>query len=67
MSLAILATAGRVNASHLTAAIALLPALIVGAAVSRLVHDRVGSRLLRLFVLLFALISGTVLVTRNLV
>jgi hypothetical protein len=43
----------------------LVPALAVGAVVSRLIHDRVGGRLLRVFVLLFAIVSGTVLLTRN--
>jgi hypothetical protein len=33
--------------------------------VSRLIHDRVGARLLREFVLPFAIVSGTVLLTRN--
>jgi uncharacterized membrane protein YfcA len=65
MSLATLATAGRVSASHFEAAVMLVPALAIGAAVSRLIHDRVGGLLLRAFVLLFAIVSGTVLLTRN--
>ena len=65
MSLAILAAAGRVSASHLVAALTLVPALAVGAAVSRLIHDRVGGRPLRVFVLLFAIASGAVLLVRS--
>jgi hypothetical protein len=33
--------------------------------VSRLIHNRVGGRLPRVFVLLFAIVSGTVLLIRN--
>jgi uncharacterized protein len=65
MSLALLAAAGRVSSSHFAAALALVPALAVGAVVSRLVHDRVGGRPLRVFVLLFAIASGTVLLLRS--
>jgi hypothetical protein len=65
MSLAILAAAGRVSASHFETALMLVPALAIGAAVSRLIHDRVGGRLLRLFVLLFAIASGIVLLIRS--
>lgn len=65
MSLAMLAVAGRVSASHFGTALLLIPALIVGAVMSRLAHDRVGGRPLRLFVLLFAIVSGTVLLTRS--
>jgi uncharacterized protein len=65
MSLALLATAGRVSASHFGTALMLVPALAVGAVVSRLIHDRIGGGLLRVFVLLFAIVSGTVLLIRN--
>lgn len=65
MSLAMLAWAGRVSASHFEAAIMLVPALAVGALVSRLTHGRVGGRPLRMFVLLFAIVSGIVLLMRG--
>jgi len=65
MSLAVLAAAGRVSASHFGAALMLVPALAVGAVVSRLTHNRVGGRPLRVFVLLFAIVSGAVLLARN--
>jgi len=65
MSIAVLAVAGRVAAAQLGAAIMLLPALVVGAALSRLVHDRIDGRPLRLFVLLFAIVSAFVLLMRR--
>ncbi|HEX8924810.1 MAG TPA: hypothetical protein VF786_03410, partial [Terriglobales bacterium] len=64
ISLAVLAFAGRVNSSHLIAAAKLLPALAFGALLSRLVHERVHGALLRNFVLLFAVVSGMVLIIR---
>lgn len=64
MSLAILAMAGRVSASHFRTTLMLVPALAVGAVMSRLIHDRVSGRVLRAFVLLFAIVSGTVLLSR---
>jgi len=65
MSIAVLAVAGRVAAAQLGAAIMLLPALVVGAALSRLVQDRIDGRPLRLFVLLFAIVSAFVLLMRR--
>ena len=65
MSLALLATAGRVSVSQLAAALMLVPALAVGAVGSRLIHARVGGRLLRVFVLVFAIVAGTVLLIRS--
>jgi len=65
MSLAILATAGRTSAAQFGAALALMPPLVIGAAASRLVHHRIGGRPLRLFVLVFAIASGIVLLTRS--
>ena len=58
ISLVFLATAGRVSASQLSAALVLLPMVVVGAAMSRLIHTRVGGRKLRAFVLMFAIVSG---------
>jgi uncharacterized protein len=65
MSLAMLAVAGRVGVPQFEAAILLLPALAVGALASRLTHGRVGGRPLRIFVLLFAIASGIVLLARS--
>jgi uncharacterized membrane protein YfcA len=65
MSLALLAAAGRVRAAHFETALMLVPALAIGAAASRLVHERVGGRLLRVLVLLFAISAGAVLLARG--
>jgi uncharacterized membrane protein YfcA len=64
MSLAILAMAGRVSAAQFGTALLFMPALAIGAALSRLLHDRLGGAPLRLFVPLFAIVSGTLLLTR---
>ena len=42
----------------------LLPALGIGALLSRLVHQRVNSRALRVFVMSFSIVSGAVLLIR---
>ena len=65
ISLATLALAGRTDLGQLTTAVSLLPALVVGALLSRLVHRRVDGRALRAFVLTFALVSGAVLLLRG--
>jgi uncharacterized membrane protein YfcA len=65
ISLALLAGVGRVNASQLRVALALVPAVVVGAALSRLAHRRLDGRLLRGIVLAFATISGLVLILRG--
>jgi uncharacterized membrane protein YfcA len=64
VSLAVLLTTGRVGLPQLQAAALLLPALVVGAVLSRLVHRRVNGRLLRIFVQLFAIVSGLVLLVK---
>jgi uncharacterized membrane protein YfcA len=65
ISLAFLTTVGRASLSQLTAATLLVPALALGALASRLTHHRARGRFLRLFVLLFALVSGAVLLFRG--
>ncbi len=65
ISLIFLGIAGRATTSHFVDAALLLPALIAGAMLSRLVHHRVGGRFLRTFVLVFAMASGVVLLFRN--
>jgi uncharacterized membrane protein YfcA len=64
-SLGWLAASGRAAAPQFAAALELLPALIVGATLSRLVHQRAGGRWLRIFVLAFAAVSGMVLLLRG--
>jgi uncharacterized membrane protein YfcA len=62
MSLAFLAAAGRASASQFIDAALFLPALAIGAVLSQLLHRSVRSQLLRKFVLVFAIVSGAVLV-----
>ena len=64
VSLATLAAVARVSAAQLMAAVELLPALVFGAVLSHLVHQRVKTGFLRAFVLVFALASGIVLLVR---
>lgn len=66
VSLGVLLAAGRVGSLQLTAAAQLLPALGIGAVLSHAVHHRVNTRFLRAFVLVFALVSGVVLVVKAL-
>ena len=66
VSLATLLVAGRIDAAQMTAAAQLLPALIIGAMLSHVIHHRVNTQFLRAFVLLFALVSGLVLFVKAL-
>jgi uncharacterized membrane protein YfcA len=61
ISLAILAVSDKVSADQVRSAVLLLPAVIVGALLSRLVHHRLNGRLMRYLVLGFALVSGVVI------
>ncbi|MFE0808447.1 sulfite exporter TauE/SafE family protein [Streptomyces sp. NPDC058794] len=60
-SLALLFGTGEAEAAELGRAVVLLPAIALGAWLSRLVHHRLDARRTRLFVLVFALVSGLVL------
>ncbi|MFC7891874.1 sulfite exporter TauE/SafE family protein [Streptomyces sp. NPDC057381] len=60
-SLALLFGTGKAEAAELGQAVVLLPAIALGAWLSRLVHHRLDARRTRLFVLVFALVSGLVL------
>ncbi|MFI8520770.1 TSUP family transporter [Streptomyces sp. NPDC085481] len=60
-SLALLFATGQGDPADLGWALALTPAIAGGAWLSRLVHHRVDARRMRLFVLVFALVSGVVL------
>ncbi|MGY5099365.1 sulfite exporter TauE/SafE family protein [Streptomyces sp. 900105245] len=60
-SLCLLFVTGRGRAADLGWALLLLPALAAGAWLSRLVHQRVDTRRMRALVLVFALVSGVVL------
>jgi len=61
LSLAILALAGKVHAEQLTWAMMLLPPLLIGTIASRIIHQRIDAKRLRQGVLLFAMLSGLVL------
>ncbi len=60
-SVALLFGTGEAQVTELGQAVVLLPAIAVGAWLSRLVHHRLDARRTRLFVLVFALVSGLVL------
>ncbi len=64
LSLGFLAAAGRVDGLTLATALGLCPAVILGAAVSHHAHHRISDRGLRNFVLLFATVSGVLLLLR---
>ncbi|MFJ2740680.1 TSUP family transporter [Streptomyces sp. NPDC087440] len=61
-SLALLFATGEGRPADLGLAAALIPVIAVGAWLSRLVHDRLDARRMRLCVLGFALVSGVVLI-----
>jgi uncharacterized protein len=65
ISLAVLAVAGRTSAPQFEVALLLVPPLALGAFLSRHVHHRVDGRVFRMFVLLFAIVSGAVLVFKR--
>jgi uncharacterized protein len=60
VSLAVLAVFNSIRVDQLRTALLLLPAVVVGALASRLVHQRLNGQLMRHLVLCFALISGAV-------
>jgi len=49
---------GKIASDQVSSAVLLLPAVIVGALLSRLVHHRLNGKVMRYFVLGFALVSG---------
>jgi uncharacterized membrane protein YfcA len=64
MSLALLWYFGRAHAQQWIAALQLAPALGVGALLSMTAHSRIDSRALRMFVMLFSIASGVILLLR---
>jgi uncharacterized membrane protein YfcA len=64
VSLVLLAATGALKAVHVTVSLELLPALLVGMFLSQAVHHRVQTRLLRNFVIGFALVSGVLVLVR---
>ena len=65
VSLATLMAMGRIDGAQLEAAALLLPALVVGAVLSRMVHRRINGRVLRIFVQVFAIVSGAALLLHS--
>lgn len=65
ISLAVLAVGGRVTSGQVYFALLILPAVGVGALFSRIVHRRVGGRVMRVLVLGFALVSGVAVLLRS--
>jgi len=66
ISLVVLAVSDSISSDQLQTALLLLPAVIVGALLSRLVHHRLDGRVMRYLVLGFALVSGVVVTVRAL-
>lgn len=64
VSLVLLAATGALHRVHFTATVELLPALALGIFLSHAVHHRIKTRFLRNFVIVFALVSGVVLLLR---
>ncbi|UQZ90222.1 permease [Deltaproteobacteria bacterium Smac51] len=65
ISLIMLAIGGRLNMSLIIDSLYLLPAVIIGAVLSRLVHRRVGGKGLRAGVMIFAIVAGLFLLVRE--
>ncbi|RWA51829.1 permease [Cupriavidus sp. UYMSc13B] len=65
ISLVVLALSDRLGTEQVFYAIGLLPVLIVGMVASHLVHKRINQRMLRIGVLVFALVSGAVVLLRG--
>jgi uncharacterized membrane protein YfcA len=66
LSLGVLAIFGSIGHDQLRTAFLLLPAVLVGALLSRLVHHRLDGRVMRYLVLGFALVSGVVVTVQAL-
>jgi hypothetical protein len=64
-SVLLLAAAGRLTWAQAITSVLLLPALLLGIALSRVAYTRLDQRRLRLFVLGFAMVSGLVLIVHR--
>ncbi|QRZ16211.1 sulfite exporter TauE/SafE family protein (plasmid) [Paracoccus methylovorus] len=65
ISLVILAIAGRIGQDQLLAALYLVPAVLIGTGLSRLVHTRINGPALRVAVLTFSIVSGIALILKG--
>lgn len=64
MSLILLAFTGRLGSEQLRWALYLVPVVLLGSALSRMTHHRIGGNGLRMAVLIFSIISGMLLILR---
>lgn len=64
-SLAVLAAMGRTTSQQVWWAVLLVPFLAIGSFLSSLIRHKLNGRLLRGFVLLFAVVSGAILIMRS--
>jgi uncharacterized membrane protein YfcA len=65
LSVGVLGAMGRTTSHQVLAAALLLPALAIGSLASSFLRHKLNSKLLRIFVLIFALTSGAILVVRG--
>ena len=65
ISLLILLMSGRIAPGQATAALYLVPAVLIGSALSRMVHARINGPALRLAVLIFSIVSGAALILKG--
>lgn len=65
ISLAALLVAGHISQDQVLAALYLIPAVLAGSALSRVVHARINGSGLRLAVLIFSIISGAALILKG--
>lgn len=64
ISLVILALSGAVRSDQIVAAASLVPAVVLGTVLSRLVHAHINGPALRMAVLIFSIVSGGVLLLK---
>ncbi|RNF35911.1 sulfite exporter TauE/SafE family protein [Paracoccus methylarcula] len=64
-SLVILAAMGMFQAGQATAALMLMPAVLIGSGLSRMTHAHISGRALRFGVLIFAILSGAFLILKS--
>lgn len=64
MSLGLLAITGQLGMEQALAGLYLVPAVMLGSALSRMAHHRIGGKGLRMAVLIFSILSGLILIVR---
>lgn len=66
ISLGLLCMSGRVHLDLVASALILVPAVVIGAWLSRLSHHRLDGKVLRVAVMAFAIVSGAVILVQSL-